>query len=43
MKEILAGRKHLLAKLDVKSVKLKKFDEISVKAMYPKLLQHDEL
>ena len=43
MKAIIAGRKHLLGKQEVKHVELRKFDEVSVKAMYPKLLEHDEL
>ena len=43
MKAILAGTKDLLGKHEVKSVTVKKFDEISVKDMYPKLLERDEM
>ena len=43
MKSILAGRKHLLGKQEIKHVRLRKYDEVSVKAMYDKMLQHDEL
>ena len=43
MKSILAGDKDLLGKQEVKRVKVKKFDEISVQQMYPKLLQRDEM
>ena len=38
MKSILAGEKELIGKQEVKRVTVKKFDEISVKEMYPKLL-----
>ena len=43
MKAILRGEKKLLAKSDVKSVKVANYDELAVKVMYPVLIQRAEL
>ena len=43
MKAILCGDKRLLWKVDVKHIKVCKYDEIAVKTMYPKLLERAEL
>ena len=43
MKAILRGEKKLLAKSDVKQVKVTKYDELSVKIMYPILTKRPEI
>ena len=43
MKSILRGEKKLLAKSDVKQVKVTKYDELAVKTMYPILIKRPEI
>ena len=43
MKAILRDEKRLLAKSDVKQVKVANYDEIAVKMMYPILIEREEL
>ena len=37
IKDVLAGKKNLLKKSEVQHINVKRYDEISVKAMYPKI------
>ena len=43
MKEILCGNKQLIARSRINFVSVHKFDEISVKKLYAKMLARDEL
>ena len=43
MKAILRGEKKLFGKTDVRHIKVTKYDELSVKTIYPKLIQRPEL
>ena len=42
LKAVLAGQKHLMKKDDVKEIKVPKYDELSVQALYPQF-QNDEV
>ena len=43
MREILANKKMLFTKSKIKPIKVKKFDEISIKKIYHKMLEREEL
>ena len=43
MKAVLAGEKKLLPRTSINFVRVNKYDEISVKTLYSKMLQKDEL
>jgi hypothetical protein len=43
MKEVLKGNKKLLSRASINFVSVHKYDEISVKTLYPKMLKRSEL
>ena len=43
IKDVLAGKKNLLKKSEVQHINVKRYDEISVKAMYPMFKKDAEM